>query len=59
MNEQERKNFVYNEIEAIYEEFEKDVDHLVLLKHFLKDLVEVAKGSEPTYKASEKLRRIK
>ena len=61
MNEQERKDFVFKEIDAIYEEFSNDIDHLVLLRHFFKDTLEVAKGAEPNYKASEifKTPRIK
>jgi len=53
VTEQERKDFVLNEIDAIYEEFKKDVDHLVLLRHFFKDLVDVANGGEANYKTSD------
>ncbi len=45
MNEQERKDFVFNELSAIYDEFQSDIDHLILLRHFFKDLVCVAKGA--------------
>jgi len=53
VNEQERKDFVFSEIEAIYEEFENDINHLVLLRHFFRDLMGVAKGAEPKYKTSD------
>jgi len=58
MNEQERKDFVFNEIEAIYEEFKADVDHLVILRHFFKKLMEVSKGGEPTYKTSDIFNKV-
>jgi len=57
MNEQEKKDFVFKEIEAIYEEFNNDINHLVLLRHFFKDLVNVTKGEEPNYKVSDILKK--
>ena len=59
MNEQERKEFVYNEVEAIYEEFKNNVDQLVLLRHFFKDLVDASKGNEEKYKANDIFNKIK
>ena len=50
MNEQERKEFVVNEIEAIYEEVDNSINQLVLSRRFLRNLVDVAKGAEPNYK---------
>lgn len=52
MNEEERNNFVIEEIKAIYEEFDNHINQLVLLRHFLKDLTEVANGAEPNYQFS-------
>lgn len=49
MNEQECKDFVYKEIEAIYEELDKSVNQLVLIKKFLKKAIEVSKGKDLDY----------
>jgi len=53
MNENDRKDFVIKEIEAIYGEFNVYVGQLVLLKPFLKDLIAVAKGEAPKYNLDE------
>lgn len=49
MNEEERKEFVINELDAIYEEMDNSINQLVILRRFLKNLVNVSKGSEPNY----------
>lgn len=49
MNEDERKEFVINELDAIYEEMDNSINQLVILRRFLKNLVNVSKGSEPNY----------
>lgn len=49
MNEEERKNYVIKELEAIYEEIDNSINQLVILRRFLKNLVNVSKGSEPNY----------
>lgn len=49
MNEEERKNFVIQELEAIYEEIDCSINQLVILRRFLKNLVNVSKGAEPNY----------
>lgn len=56
MTEDERKIFVREEIDAICEEFDKQVNHLVLLRHFLKNLAEVSNGAEPSYQFSKILK---
>lgn len=52
MNEKERQTFITNELEAIYEEFDIYVKQLLLLKPFLKDLIAVSKGADPSYDLS-------
>lgn len=49
MNEEERKKFVIAELEAIYEEIDNSINHLVILRRFLKNLVNVSKGAEPNF----------
>jgi hypothetical protein len=49
MNEEARKEFVIKELEAIYEEMDNSVNQLVILRKFLKNLVDVSKGAEPDY----------
>lgn len=49
MNEEERKKFVIEELEAIYEEIDNSINQLVILRRFLKNLVNVSRGSEPNY----------
>lgn len=49
MNEAERKEFVVNELDAIYEEMDNSINQLVILRRFLKNLVNVSKGAEPNY----------
>lgn len=49
MNEIERKNYVVEELEAIYEEIDAAINQLVILKRFLKNLVNVSKGADPNY----------
>lgn len=49
MNDEERKIFVIEELEAIYEEIDNSINQLVLTRRFLKNLVEVSKGAEPNY----------
>lgn len=49
MDDNERKKFVIEELEAIYEEIDNSINQLVLSRRFLKNLVNVSKGSEPNY----------
>lgn len=49
MNDEERKEFVVNELDAIYEEMDNSINQLVILRRFLKNLVNVTKGAEPNY----------
>ena len=49
MNEEERNTYVVEELEAIYEEIDNSINHLVILRRFLKNLVDVSKGNEPNF----------
>lgn len=49
MQDKERKDFIINELEAIYEELDNSVNQLVLLRRFFGKLVDVSKGEEPDY----------
>lgn len=49
MNDEERKKFVIDELDAIYEEMDNSINYLVILRRFLKNLVDVSKGKDPNY----------
>lgn len=49
MNNEERRIFVIEELEAIYEEIDNSINQLVILRKFLKNLVNVSKGADPHY----------
>jgi hypothetical protein len=57
MNTEERQEFILKEIEAIYEEFDTYLNQLIILKPFIKDLIAVAKGADPTYQLKEVIRK--
>lgn len=44
MNENERQEFIKNEMGAIYEEFCDALNQIMILKPFIKQLVDVANG---------------
>jgi len=54
MNEEERKEFIKNELEAVYEEIDNSINQLVMSRSFLKNLVNVANGESPKYKKIKK-----
>lgn len=58
MNEQERFDFIVKELEAIYEDFDANVNHLILVRKFMKKLFEVTKGAEPLYSLNEIIQAI-
>lgn len=53
MNSEERIKFIRNELKAIDEDFDPLVSQLMLLRGFLKDLIKVSEGKEPSYQLSE------
>jgi len=53
MNGKERKEFVYKEIKALYEELDGTINQLVILRPFFKNLLDVTNGAEPFYKFNE------
>ena len=53
MNEKERKNFVYKEVEALCEELDNIINQMIILKPFFKNLLDVTNGAEPFYKFNE------
>ncbi len=40
-------DYIVMELDAIYEEFDKSVNQLILLRKFLKDLLRVSEGKIP------------
>lgn len=59
MKKETKNEFITKELEAIYEEYEIYVNQLVMLKPFLKDLIFVINGENPTYKLSEIIKNKK
>jgi len=57
MEKMETKTFVKNELETIYEEFDVYINQLILLKPFMKDLIQVLNGKEPTYNLSDIIKK--
>ena len=53
MNDQEKLEFLTEELIAIYEDFEELVNQQILTKEFLKKLIEFAKGINSPYIISE------
>lgn len=53
MNENERFDYVKEELNAIYEELDTNINQQVLLRHFLKNLLSVANGEEPDCQLSK------
>lgn len=53
MNESEKSVFIEKELEAIYEDLDANINESILLRYFLKDLLNVIKGAEPSYQLSK------
>lgn len=53
MNEKEKFEFIEQELEAIYEELDVNINQSILLRYFLKYLLKVVKGAEPSYQLSK------
>jgi len=53
MNEQQKQEFINNEIEALYEELNDSINKLVMLRPFFQDLLKVIHGGESSYKFGE------
>lgn len=49
MKKRQKQEFIKKEMQAIYDEFNVCVSQLNMLKPFVKDLIDVADGAEPTY----------
>lgn len=49
MNEEERKNYVIEELEAVYDEIDNSIKELIRSNNFLKASAEVLKGAPPYY----------
>lgn len=54
MNEHERFEFVAKELAAIYEDLDANVQQQILLRKFIKNLLDVTNGAEPLYNQGEK-----
>lgn len=49
MTEDERKNYAYLVLNDLYHEFNRSVNHMIIVREFLKDLLNVQDGKEPVY----------
>lgn len=56
MTDDEKKEFIFLAINDIYKEFNHLVNHLVILREFLGDLLKVKEGSEPKYESPSTLK---
>lgn len=53
MEIQDQFEFVTKEIEAIYEDFDSNIEQLITIRAFLKITLNVIKGAKPFYQLSE------
>ncbi|MDD3435714.1 MAG: hypothetical protein PHC64_01025 [Candidatus Gastranaerophilales bacterium] len=49
MKLKERREFIRKELQAIYDEFNICINQMIMLKPFIKDLIDVTEGAQPTY----------
>lgn len=49
MTEDERKELVYLALKDIYHEFNSSVNHLIILREFFQDILNLEDGKELTY----------
>lgn len=49
MNKHERKEIVYLAMEDIYKEFNNSVNHLIILREFLSDVMNTKEGKKMIY----------
>lgn len=59
MTEDEKKEFVYLTLKDLYHEFNHLVNHLIILREFFQDLLNVQDGKEPMYETSSILKSNK
>lgn len=52
MTENERKEYIYLTLKDLYHEFNSSVNHLVILREFYQDLLNVKDGKEPVYETT-------
>jgi len=57
MDEEKRLKCVEEELEAIYEDFDANVNQQILLRKFLKNILNVAKGADSAYKLSDLIQK--
>lgn len=53
MDDNERFDYVKEELTAIYEELDNNINQQVLIRHFFKKLLNVANGENPDYQLSK------
>ncbi len=53
MNKQEQQEFVNKEIVALFEDLDNTINQLIILRPFLKNVLNVINGVEPFYKFNE------
>lgn len=49
MNKKERKEFVYLALNDLYHEFNSSINHLLIIREFLQDLLNIKEGKTPKY----------
>lgn len=57
MDEEKKWQFIANGLEALYEDVENSINRLVISKRFFKDIVNVTKGEEPSFKPLHEIKK--
>ncbi len=56
MTEDEKKEYVYLVLKDLYHEFNCSVNHLIILREFFNDLLNVKNGKEPVFETKSNLK---
>jgi hypothetical protein len=49
MNQKQKKDFVYLALTDIYHEFNSSINHMLILRNFLQDVLNIKEGKETVY----------
>jgi hypothetical protein len=57
MTEEEKKDYVYLVLQDLYKEFNHSVNHLLILREFLQDILNVKEGKNPIFETKSVLKK--
>lgn len=61
MNQSEKQKILTRNLQIVYDEYSAYVYHLIALKPFFKDMIDISKGKNPNFDLSEiiQIKKIK